>query len=179
MLKGLQMSYSRNYTVQDIENFLEIDRLARNETGSKSLQKLLSVQDKISIFKNIDPLELRAIVSDVKFVKFKHKDYVVKENDESKEIFFIINGECQVFHNNNKIGTLKPGIVFGETGAIFKTKRNASVVCASEDATLLSFCIDEENMEFCAPALATLYKNLAFQINYKLENLNQAVATKK
>lgn len=173
------MSYSSNYTVEDIENFLEINRSAEDESGSKSLQKLLAVQDKISIFKNIDPVELKAIVSNLKFVKFKQKDYIVKENDESREIFFIIDGECQVFSNNNKIGTLKPGIVFGETGAIFKTKRNASVVCASENATLLSFCIDEDNMEFCAPALATLYRNLAFQINYKLEKLNDTVATKK
>lgn len=173
------MNQASNYSVEDIEKFLEINRIANEEPESQSLKKLLSVQDKISIFKNIDSLELRAIVSELKFVKYKFKDYVVREGDESKEIFFIISGECQVFHNKNRIGTLKPGIVFGESGAIFKTKRNASVVCASQEATLLSFCIDEDNMEFCAPALATLYKNLAHQINDKLENLNDAYAAKK
>lgn len=173
------MNQASTYTAEDIEKFLEINRLANEEPESQSLKKLLSVQDKISIFKNIDSLELRAIVSELKFIKYKFKDYVVREDDESKEIFFIISGECQVFHNKNRIGTLKPGIVFGESGAIFKTKRNASVVCASQDATLLSFCIDEDNMELCAPALATLYKNLAHQINDKLENLNDAYAAKK
>ena len=28
-------------------------------------------------------------------------------------------------------------------------------------------------MEFCAPELAQLYKNLAFEINAKLEDLNE------
>ncbi len=174
MFKGLQV----NYSINDIANFLEVTRIVREQPNSKSLDKLLSVQDKISIFKNIDPLELKAIVSDLKFVKYKFKDYVVKQNDESLEVFFIINGECHVFRDKNKIGVLKPGAVFGEAGVIFKTKRNASVVCASEEATMLSFCIDEENIEFCAPALATFYKNLASQINDKLESLNQAFAAK-
>lgn len=179
MFKGLQVNQSSNYSIEDIEKFLEVNRIANEEPESKSLQKLLSVQDKISIFKNIEPSELRAIVCDLKFVKYKFKDYVVKQNDESREVFFVISGECQVFHNRNKVGTLQPGVVFGETGVIFNTKRNASVVCATKEATLLSFGIDEDNLEFCAPALATLYKNLAFQINDKLESLNLAYSTKK
>lgn len=178
MFKGLQMNQMSTYSSEDIEKFLEINRQLNEEPQSQSLRKLLSVKEKISIFKNIDTSELKAIVAELKFVKFKFKDYIVKEGDESKEIFFIISGECQVFHNNNRIGILKPGVVFGESGAIFKTKRNASVVCASQDATLLSFCIDEDNMEFCAPALATLYKNLAHQINDKLEALNEAFSKK-
>jgi len=172
------MNQMSTYSSEDIEKFLEINRQLNEEPQSQSLRKLLSVKEKISIFKNIDTSELKAIVAELKFVKFKFKDYIVKEGDESKEIFFIISGECQVFHNNNRIGILKPGVVFGESGAIFKTKRNASVVCASQDATLLSFCIDEDNMEFCAPALATLYKNLAHQINDKLEALNEAFSKK-
>lgn len=167
------MNQTQHYTVEDVEKFLEINEIEENSEQSKSLRKLLNVKDKISIFKNIDSADLKAIIYDLKFMKFKYKEYIVKQHDESINIFFIINGECQVFHANKKVGTLRPGEIFGESGVIFKTKRNASVVCASEDATLLSFCIDEDNMEFCAAALATLYKNLAFEINAKLENINK------
>ena len=168
------MSETSSYIVEDIEKFLQINREAQEDTQSRSLKKLLSVQNKISIFKDIDPDELKAIVYNLKFVKYKFKDYVVEQNDISDEIFFIIDGECQVFHNKKKVGKLRAGEIFGEAGAIFKSKRNACVVCASEEATLLSFCIDANNMEFCAPALATLYKNLASEINAKLEDINNA-----
>jgi len=166
------MSETINYIVEDVEKFLQINRDAQNEEQSRSLKKLLSVQDKISIFRGIDPDELKAIVYNLKFVKFKFKDYVVEQNDTKEEIFFIIDGECQVFHNRQKVGKLRAGEIFGEAGAIFKSQRSASVVCASENATLLSFCIDENNMEFCATALAILYKNLASEINAKLQEIN-------
>ena len=172
------MNQTSNYLVQDIEKFLLVNEQSEEEELSQSLKKLLSVQDKISIFKGIDPQELKAIVYNLKFIKFKFKDYVVEQDDPSEEIFFIIDGECQVFHNKKRVGVLKPGEVFGESGAIFKTKRNASVVCASKQATLLSFSIDENNLEFCAPALATLYKNLASEINAKLEEINSSFVKK-
>ena len=97
---------------------------------------------------------------------------LLSENDISNDIYFLIEGECQVFHKEKKVGILYAGNIFGESGVIFKTKRNASVVCASKTATLLTFKIDEESNEFTTGALATLYKNLALQINTKLETLN-------
>lgn len=166
------MSKTSSYIIEDVEKFLRINRDAENEEQSRSLRKLLSVQNKISIFRGIEPDELKAIVYNLKFVKFKFKDYIVEQNDVSEEIFFIIDGECQVFHNKKKVGNLRAGEIFGEAGAIFKSNRNASVVCASKEATLLSFCIDDNNMEFCAPALAVLYKNLASEINAKLQEIN-------
>jgi len=166
------MSETSSYKTEDVKKFLQINKDTENEEQSRSLKKLLSVQDKISIFRNINQEELKQIVNNLKLVKFKFKDYVIEQNDTNEEIFFIIDGECQVFHNKKKVGKLRAGEIFGESGAIFKSQRNASVVCASEDATLLSFCIDENNMEFCASALAVLYKNLASEINAKLEEIN-------
>lgn len=166
------------YFVEDIEKFLQINEESIEE-DSLSLKKLLSVADKIKIFKNIDLLDLRAIVYDVKFERYKLKDYVVEQGQLKKEIYFIIDGECQVFFNTTKIGSLRPGEVFGEAGAIFGTKRGATVICASKQATLLSFKIDEENLDFCAPAIAKLYKNLAYEINTKLDALNNQASVKK
>jgi len=172
------MSETIEYLVEDIEKFLRINE-EELEEQSLSLKKLLSVADKIKIFKNIDTLDLRAIVYDVKFERFRLKEYIVEQGQEKKEIYFIIDGECQVFFNTTRIGTLKPGEVFGEAGAIFGTKRGATVVCATPKATLLSFKVDEENIDFCAPALAALYKNLAYEINAKLDSVNTNTAIKK
>lgn len=166
------MNLNSSYLVEDVQKFLLANKEFENSEQSRSLKKLLSVQDKISIFKNINPFELQAIVYEVKFIKYRHNDFIIKQGENTEEMFFIINGTCQVFHDNKRVGTLEPGEIFGETGAVFKTPRNASVVCASQDTTLLSFKIDGDNLEFCAQALALLYKNLAFEINAKLEESN-------
>jgi len=167
------MNLTSSYTMQEIEAFVDAYQQDQENNQSKSLKKLLSVHDKIHIFKNIKPIYLKALVYDLHFVKAKFKDFIVKENDESDFIYFLIDGECQVFINNKKVGALLAGMVFGESGVIFESKRNASVICASEHATFLAFRIDQENNEFNSFALATLYKNLASQINDKLEASNQ------
>jgi len=166
------------YTTDEIEEFLKINA-QESDTDSDTMKKLLSVQDKIKIFKGIAPNELKSIVYDLQFMRYKFKDHVVDQDALSEVIYFIIDGECQVFRNRIKIGELHPGSSFGESGAIFGYKRNATVICASKSATLLSFKIDQENMEFASRALATLYRNLAAEINVKLDELNKQVATKK
>ncbi|MDB2562021.1 cyclic nucleotide-binding domain-containing protein [Sulfurimonas sp.] len=166
------------YDIDDVEEFLEVTKLSQQDENSQTLQKLLNVQSKISIIANIDPEELKVIIDKLTFVKYNFKDFIIAEGDISQEIFFILSGECQVFHNNKKIGEIKAGSTFGESAAIFNTKRNASVVCSSKEVTVLSFCIDHDNMDFCAPALAKLYKNLALQINTKLEETNNKLIKK-
>ena len=81
------MSDKIEYLVDDIEKFLRINEEAMEEQ-SLSLKKLLSVSDKIKIFNNIDSLDLRAIVYDVKFERYKHKDYIVEQGQSKKEIYF-------------------------------------------------------------------------------------------
>lgn len=172
MFKGLQMNEDTECSIEEIKNFTDISRAAFNDTHSKSLNKLLSVKDKISIFKNINTDDLKTIIYDLKFIKYKLGDSIIKQNEASHEMFFIISGKCKVSHNSRDVGSLSPGEVFGEIGAIFNTKRNASVICDSEEVTVLSFSIDHNNMELCSHALAILYKNLASHINSKLEDIN-------
>lgn len=165
------MIHSQKYLLEEIEEFLQINKKLEQEPENESLTKLLSVKDKISIFKGIEAYDLKAIVYDVKFVRFKKNDFVIKQNETREEIYYIISGECSVYSDKKKVAKLSSGEVFGESGAIFKTPRSASVLCSTDEAILLSFCIDD-NLEFCASAVAKLYKNLAFEINHKLEHLN-------
>ena len=168
-----------NYNPKDIEKFLEVTKLPDERTeDTQILKKLLSVQSKISIIADIDPFDLEEIVYDLKFTQYLYKDRIIEEGDLSNEIYFLFSGECQVFHKNKKVGAITTGKTFGEQAAIFNTKRNATVICSSQKATILSFCIDNDAMRFCAPALALLYKNLAFQINAKLESMNDNLLKK-
>lgn len=166
------------YDADDIEAFLKVNKLSQSTQDSQTMHKLLSVQNKISIIANIDKDELKVVIDKLRFIKYNFKDYIIKEGETSQDIFFILSGECHVFYKKNKIGSIATGKSFGESAAIFKTKRNASVVCASESTTVLAFCINDEDTEFCSSALATLYKNLALQINTKLEKMNADIAKK-
>lgn len=178
MLKGLQMIQQVQYDIDDIEKFLEINELAKRDKGSQTLQKLLHVQSKISIIADINPEELKVILKKLRFIKYNFKDFIIKEGEISEEIFFILSGECHVFAENKKVGVIPAGNTFGESAAIFHTKRNASVVCSSQETTVLSFSVNHDNIDFCAPALAKLYKNLARQINTKLEQMNSNLVKK-
>ena len=159
------------YNEDEIADFLKFTKIMETQ-NSKNMKKLLSVQNKIPILSGIDPLDIQAIIYDLKFLKVQHLESIVKEGDNTREIFFILSGECGVFVKNNQVNTLKKGDSFGESASIFQTQRDATVVCTSEEVTLLSFSIDHDNLEFCAVALAKMYKNLAFQINAKLEKMN-------
>ena len=166
------------YDEDDIARFLEINELSEEYQSSQTLKKLLSVQNKIPILKGINPSDISAITTNLKFMKCKFKDYVVKEGDKTQEIFFIFSGGCHVFVGRTKVAEISSGQTFGEAAAVFNTTRNASVVCSTPEATLLSFCIDNDSIDLSAPALATLYKNLASQINTKLEQMNSNMLKK-
>ncbi len=177
MFKDIQMK-THEYLVNDVEEFLEINKEEPQRAESKTMKKLISVQDKIKIFKNISYEELRAIIYDLKFLRFNHKDTIVEQGSMSENIYYLIDGECQVFQDKHKVGELHAGSTFGESGAIFEQKRGASVLCSSRSATLLCFKIDKDNLEFSSNALAILYKNLAFEINAKLNELNNKISKK-
>ncbi|WP_373073525.1 cyclic nucleotide-binding domain-containing protein [Sulfurimonas sp.] len=169
---------NQKYTVDDVEEFLEITQNEESRVDTEIMQKLLSVQNKIKIFKNIDPNELKVVVYDLKFLRYNYKDHILEQGSQSSDIYYLIDGECQVFKDKYQIGEIEPGSSFGESGAIFGKKRNATVICSSKTASLLSFKIDQENFDFSSAALAILYKNLAAEINAKLDKLNNKVASK-
>lgn len=173
----LKIDEEIEYTLKDIEEFLKINKNESKKEKSKIIQKLLKVQDKIKIFKNINPIELETIVYDVKFLRTNFKECIIEQGKTSKNIYYIIDGGCHVFLDNHKIGELNSGDSFGESGAIFSEKRNATVICSKENSSFLSFKIDQENLDFCSHALAILYKNLAFEINTKLIDLNKKYST--
>ena len=172
------MNNISTYELEDINKFKQINKNAEQEEYSNNLRKLISVKDKISLFNGIDTQDLKAIIYNLEFKKAKRNEYIIHAGKEHDEIYFIIDGECKIVRDNISLAILKPGEIFGESGAIFNTKKMTSVVSSSENTTLLSFCIDENNLEFCSTALAILYKNLARDINDKLNEIDSAYIKK-
>ncbi len=162
------------YDIDDIEKFIHYTKQLQHSDEYQSLQKLLSVKDKIAIFHDISKYELKALVYDVKFKRVKFKEYILKEREKSVAIYYILQGECQAFKDKKLIGTLHEGDTFGEIGVITNTPRSADILCSSKEAILLEFKLHQEKNAFNAQALATIYRNLAISINEKLQQLNIA-----
>jgi hypothetical protein len=76
------------YNTHDIENFLEVSKEIEAKPENKSLQKLLSVKDKIDIFKDIDEFELKALVYHVEFKKVPANKHIIQENEASMNRYF-------------------------------------------------------------------------------------------
>ncbi len=163
-----------DYTIEDIEKYIAVAKTATTGDENQSLQKLLNVSHKIAIFEGISKEELKALVYDVRFKRYTKSETIITQNESSEEVFFLLRGECHALQDGKTIGKLYEGDTFGEIGVITRTPRSASVVSASEETLLLSYKIDEENLDFNAKAIATLYRNLASAINDKLQKLNIA-----
>lgn len=168
-----------DYTIEDIEKFLKVQREYEQSDAFLSLKKLLSVSSKIRIFDGISNEELKGLVYDVKFRRYKRDETIIKEGSQSSSIFFILQGECHAYRKGVYLGVLHAGDAFGEIGVVTGSPRSANINCASKEALLLSFKIDQENLDFNARALAVIYKNLAKSINEKLSQLDMSATIKQ
>jgi len=159
------------FSKRDIEKFIALNKDIENDTTSKGMKKLLEVYNKISIFKNLNKIELQAILYDVKFQKFSYKEIVFKEEDVSQDVFYIISGEFEMVKSNRKLSTLKAGQTFGEVGMLLNERTFVSVVCKSQNAVVLSFKIDYNNIDFASKTLVKVYQNIFHQLKDKLRQV--------
>lgn len=146
------------------------------DTLDKAMQKLVNMKQRIHIFDDINVDELEKIVENVNFRRYKNKEYVIREGESSKELFILLKGSCQVVINKHPIGLLGTGQVFGEVAAVFGTMRNASVVSISDNTLVLSCTLKDNAIVSLPYATAILYRNLAKQINQKLEIQNRMLS---
>ena len=56
---------------------------------------------------------------------------IVREGDFSNDMIAIESGTAEVLRGGETVGSLGPGDVFGETGVLGKSPRNATIVASS------------------------------------------------
>jgi len=164
-----------SYTKDEIERFIEAGKKIEEKSNSNAMEKLLSICHKIKIFEGLSKDELKSIIYDAKFKKFNQKEFIIKEGHSSQEIYYLIDGKCEIIKNSTKIATLEKEQTFGDNGLLNqKSKRIVSVVVSSQNAIVLSFKIDHENREFGAQALLVVYQNIMHQLSSKLQEIKFA-----
>lgn len=124
---------------------------------------------KVKILETMDAYE-RQTVADA-FVKhfFKKDDYVIKENEEGSEFYFIVEGEAvatklidgelkQVMH-------YKAGDYFGERALLKKEPRAANIIATSDELELVSLDKDSFN-RLLGPLDKILKRNMEIYAQY-------------
>ena len=114
---------------------------------------------KVSIFSRMKKTDLKRIAKLTSKHTFYQGDVIIREGDEDRQLFIILDGEVEVIQgmgakNERRIRTQGPYSYFGEMALIDEMARSASVVATKETKVLsldhLNF-VDE--IEKC-PAIA-------------------------
>ncbi len=181
--KDVYAKYCIEYSEKDISLLKEMEAFQKRlqvekiqqETGNLpvALKKLLQIKSRISIFDNISEKSLISIINDVEFQKYSQGQVIVEQGSTCLEMFFILMGECEIVVNNNTVGYLKAGQVFGEIAAIFQTPRTASVISSKNSTTTISFKLNHETSKQYPLAFMELYKNIAKELTIKLDAKNK------
>lgn len=137
-----------------------------------AMQRLLQVKERISIFQTLSEDDVMNVVKNVNFKKYKAKELLMKQGAKSQEMCFVLMGECDVYVNFTRVGTIKPGQVLGEVAAIFEKPRNATVISTKNTTAVLSFELNKDKHELYAYAFSMVFQNLAKELSKKLELLN-------
>jgi len=160
-----------SYTDDEISRLIEYGA-EKKEQHSDAMTRLLQVKDKIRLFIGIEERFLPSVVTDVNFVQYKAGQTIIKQGDTTKELFLILRGECNIYVGKDKIGTVKAGQVLGEVAGIFNKKRNATIIAVKANTMALSFVVNEANVNNHPKQFLVLYKNLAKELSFKLEEIN-------
>ena len=81
----------------------------------------------LPLFEGMDDEALRTVSKVAQEVSVSEGAELVREGDYSYELSIIDEGQAEVVHDGQVVATLGPGDVFGESGVLSKSMRNADV----------------------------------------------------
>jgi serine/threonine protein phosphatase PrpC len=106
------------------------------ESTALTADKKIEALQKLSIFKELDYLEMIKLLN-VMFVRdYEAGDPIIREGEASDRLFILLSGRVEVTMKGRKLAHIEPGSFFGEMGLIDKSPRSADVI-ALEPARVL------------------------------------------
>jgi hypothetical protein len=152
----------------NVKDDVEVDRL------TKAQQTLLTLDDKLELFRGMSKGELLAVVENTQFIKHERGEKVFTFGNTGREAFFILQGGVAiVLPDNTQVALLKKNTFFGEMAYITKKPRNATALVKSPVAILLSIKIKEEVDSAKAEAFSKLFQNINEMLVEKVEDMNR------
>ena len=151
------------------------------EKMSREMSMLLAVRKKIHFFDNLSDEEIVSLTKTSEFIRPKKGAHIFEQGDFGKNIYYIVNGEVDIYGFNEKVEgddpfshltTLTEGMVFGEIAAITGETRTARATVASDDAFILSMSMHSEISCSNSVPFVKMYRNIIDALSSKLVKSN-------
>ncbi len=167
--KPLEVEYSKN-EIGELKSLEPKEEIECEDI----VQKLVDSKKNIRFFKDMRDEDIKHIVKDVKFIRYKPHEVIISLYDEGDDIFFIVEGSCRAIIGANIVGEIKQNQIFGEFAPITKEKRSATVR-ANTKVKVISFKLALELYEEDPYVFTQLYKNVISELVQKInaKNLNK------
>lgn len=167
------------YTTYTLEEIKLFQSLSTNKDKLTATSKILSLSSRISIFKDIPENILVKILKDVKIIKYKKSEIIIKEGELDKNIVYILLGGVDVIKQNRFITSLGKNSIVGEMAGLLNQRRTASIKANKDNTTIISFQIDFNLMQTnLGYYFAIIYKNLSIELAKKIVNQNNQIINK-
>ncbi len=137
----------------------------------------VAVLKKMTLFHNLDSLELIQVSKLLKHSFFKKGELVVREGEDGHSLFVIKSGTFHAYHDEDGVkkalATFEPNAIFGELAMIDGGPRSANVAALS-DGELLEFDNDafQTLLGYSESLRIKLYRNLTADLSLKLRRTN-------
>lgn len=136
-----------------------------------ALEQLLSKKESFHIFNDMSDVDIKLITSYVGFKKFNKGETIIKEDDLSRTIYFILSGECNAIASKTVVATITANTIVGEVSGLSEGLRKASIV-ATKDVFALELLIDYDSFNKNIVPFAYFYRNLVKSLISKITITN-------
>lgn len=138
----------------------------------KMIDKIIKFKDKISILKGLSDENIKMIVRDCQIIKYSKGEKIIEQGEDTKNVFFLLEGNANVIVNKKEVGQIKSNHAFGEFSAIADERRSATIV-ATQTCKVISFSLSLEILENEYSGFAGLYKNICNELIAKVDQANK------
>ena len=109
---------------------------------------------------------------DILLKRFSAGEVIIREGEDSAEVFCLIDGSAEVRHRNVKVGQVRPSEFFGEIGFLLNQHRIASVIATS---TCTVQVVDTDKFVELIKHNPQAIKSLATTLAARIVELNERV----
>lgn len=140
--------------------------------GLLMIDKIIQYKEKISILKGLSSDCIKTIISDYKMIRYNENETIIKQGDDTKDVFFLLEGEVKVLVNNIEVAIIHHNQAFGEFSAIAKEKRKATII-AKKPCKIICFSLALDKLKEQHSGFAGLYKNICNELIIKIDEANK------
>ncbi len=138
-----------------------------------ALTMLLKLRGQITFFKNLTADEISDLIFNIRFQKFDANEVLFHQGDtKTKEIYYLLKGNIDLFVGETKVATLDKPTLFGEMRSFIGEPRTATAKAGDSECMLITFLIKESKESQSPIAFAKFYKNVINALSKKIMDMN-------